>query len=330
MTQRGVAQNNFPLFFGLALTGIFVFLAIFGPALAPRDPAEVNHVLRVEGEWLTAPFRPFERPEFPLGTDEIGRDLLSRILHGIRPTLLLCAIIVAIRLVSGVALGLVAGWFRGWPERVIDTLVGVALAVPMLVFAIAVITYIGPFRGLLAFIVALSLTGWADTAAFVKNQTLAIVQAPFIEGARAIGMKPGLILRRYVLPQLWPVLPSLIAFELAAVMLLVAELGFLGIFFGAQFTFDVPMADTAGFFEITTSGDTPELGQLISDFWARIIKTPWMPFFVGSTIFLQIFAFNVLGEGLRRHMDITQPRRAWWRRVAERLGLAPRRALASA
>lgn len=323
MKQPPTRQRNFPLYLGLLLSFIFVFLAVFGPALAPHDPAEINRVMRVESGWLTAPFRPLQLEAFPLGTDEIGRDLLSRILHAIRPTLLLASVVVAIRLTAGVFLGLTAGWMRGRTERLIDTLAAICLAIPMLVFAIAAITYIGRERGLLAFLVALSLTGWADTAAFVKNRSLAIVQAPYIEGARAIGMKPVRILRRYVLPQLWPVLPSLIAFELAAVVLLVAELGFLGIFFGGQFTFDVPDPNSAGVFQITTSGEQPELGQLLSDFWARIIKTPWMPFLIGTIVFLQIFAFNMLGEGLRRHMDITRPRHAWWRRWSRALRPTP-------
>ena len=95
-------------------------------------------------------------------------------------------------------------------------------------------------------------------------------------------------------------------------MLLVAELGFLGIFIGGGITYDVPDPNTATQIIITTEG-MPELGQMIADFWAKIIQTPWVPFLVGSLIFLQIFAFNLLGEGLRRHMDITQPRGSFLR-----------------
>ena len=102
-------------------------------------------------------------------------------------------------------------------------------------------------------------------------------------------------------------LPSLIAFELAAVMLLIAELGFLGIFIGGGQTIDVPDPNSGAFLMITTSGQA-ELGQLLADFWAKIIKTPWLPFIVGTVVFLQIFAFNMLGEGLRRQMDVTRTR----------------------
>lgn len=309
MREKGARSANFPLLVGLVLGLAFIFLALLGPSLAPHDPMEPFRVIKIDGQWHNAPYRPLELEQFPLGTDQIGRDLLSRLLWAIRPTMILALVVVAARIGLGLFLGLVAGWYRGGVERLVDALTGAALAVPLLVFAIAAISYLGAERGLLAFVVGLSLTGWAETAAFVKGRTLAIVQAPYIEGARAIGVKPLRILWRHVLPQLWPVLPSLIAFELAAVTLLVAELGFLGIFIGGGITYGVQDPNSSGQFMIMTSG-VPELGQLIADFWAKIIQTPWVPFFVGTVIFLQIFAFNMLGEGLRRYMDVSRPRRS--------------------
>lgn len=312
MRQSGVYQRNFPLLLGAMLSFLFILLAIFGPSMAPKDPMEPFRVLKIDGEWHNAPYRPMELDGFPLGTDQIGRDLLSRLLWAIRPTMILSLVVVFVRIGVGVFLGLVAGWYRGTVERLIDVFTGGALAIPLLVFAVAVISYVGAERGLVAFIVGLSLTGWAETASFVKGRTLAIIQAPYIEGARAIGVKPLRILTRHALPQLWPVLPSLIAFELAAVTLLVAELGFLGIYIGGGISYGVPDPNSAGQLMITTSG-MPELGQLLADFWAKIIQTPWVPFLVGSVVFLQIFAFNMLGEGFRRYMDVTRPRGSFLR-----------------
>lgn len=312
MRQAGLRQRNFPLLVGALLGIAFLLLAIFGPSLAPKDPMEPFRVIKIDGEWYNAPYRPLELEGFPLGTDQIGRDLLSRLLWAIRPTMILSLVVVFARMGIGVFLGLVAGWYRSGVERLIDALTGAALAIPLLVFAIAVISYLGTERGLVAFVIALSLTGWAETASFVKGRTVAIIQEPYIEGARAIGVKPWRILTRHALPQLWPVLPSLIAFELAAVTLLVAELGFLGIFIGGGTTYGVQDPNSSGQFMITTSG-MPELGQLMADFWAKIIQTPWVPFMVGSVVFLQIFAFNMLGEGFRRYMDVTRPRRSFLR-----------------
>ena len=307
MKRGRVREVNYPLIIGGILTAIFIFIAIFGPYLATHDPLEPNRTMKIEGQWVTAPYRPGQIEGYPLGSDEIGRDILTRILWGVRPTLVMCLVVVLVRMGGGLLLGLSAGWYGGGYARFVESLIGAALAIPVLVFAIAAITYIGVERGLLAFAVALSLTGWAETAHFVKDRTQTIMQAPYIEGAHAIGLKPGRILRRYVLPQLWPVLPSLIAFELAAVMLLIAELGFLGIFIGGGQTIDVPDPNSGAFLMITTSGQA-ELGQLLADFWAKIIKTPWLPFIVGTVVFLQIFAFNMLGEGLRRQMDVTRTR----------------------
>ncbi len=306
MRRTATREVNYPLIFGGILVAAFVALAIFGPLLTTHDPMEPNRTMKLGETWVTAPYRPGELPQFVLGSDEIGRDLLTRIIWAIRPTIIVCLVVVAVRMLGGILLGLTAGWYGGRVERFIDSLIGAALAIPVLVFAIAVIAYLGVERGLTAFVVALTLTGWAETAAFVKDRTRTTMQAPYIEGAHAIGLKPNKILSRYVLPQLWPVLPSMISFELATVLLLVAELGFLGIFIGGGFVYGVPMADSASDFMITTSGQ-PELGQLLADFWSKIIRTPWIPFFVGAVVFLQIFAFNLLGEGLRRHMDVTRP-----------------------
>ncbi len=306
MRRSAAREINYPLIIGGVLVAVFVILAIVGPYLTAHDPMEPNRAMRLGETWVTAPFKPGQLEDFVLGSDEIGRDLLTRILWAIRPTIIVCLVVVAVRMTGGILLGLTAGWYGGRLERFIDSLIGAALAIPVLVFAIAVITYVGVEKGLTAFVVALTLTGWAETAAFVKDRTRTTMQAPYIEGAQAIGLKPNKILSRYVLPQLWPVLPSMISFELATVLLLVAELGFLGIFIGGGFVYGVPMPDSSGQFMLTTSGQ-PELGQLLADFWSKIIRTPWVPFLVGAVVFLQIFAFNMLGEGLRRHMDVTRP-----------------------
>lgn len=297
------SKHHYVFWIGIILSVIFLLLAVIGPYIAPHDPMEVTPRLVIGEETHYRPFPPFEFAAFPLGSDELGRDLLSRILWGIRPTMLLCVLVVIVRMMIGIPLGLVAGWFRGHVERMIDTLISISLAIPLLVFCLAVISFLGVTRGLLVFIVALCLTGWADTALFVKNRTLATAKELYIDSARAIGMTPLGILRHHVLPQLWPILPSLIAFELSAVLLLVAELGFLGLFVGGGFVYYTPRGDTPADYQKLTAG-SPELGQMLSDIWAKIILTPWQIFFVSLVVLLAIFAFNMLGEGLRQKMDI--------------------------
>ncbi|GIV95720.1 MAG: hypothetical protein KatS3mg057_0377 [Herpetosiphonaceae bacterium] len=297
-------ERNYPLYIGVVLSTAFVMLALIGPAIAPQHPLEVAPA------FLFNAFRPGELPGYPLGTDEVGRDVLSRMLWGIRPTLLLALAIMAARLAVGTLLGLVAGWYRGIAERAIDMAIGASVAVPTLVFAIAVIFLIGVQRGIWVFIVALSITGWADTAALIKSRTLTIRQAPYIESAYALGVRPTRVLLRHILPQLWPLLPVLMAFELGAAILLVAELGFLGIFIGGGFIYRMPRSDSAGEYSILTSG-MPELGQMLSGFWSKVWRAPWEPLFVGIVVFVMVAAFNMLGEGLRRRVDVTRVRLSW-------------------
>lgn len=312
--------KNYPLWIGLFLTGFFLLVAIIGPRLSPYDPIEViTDVFRVGDRAFipsVQPVPPLETEMFLLGTDIAGRDLYSRLLWAVRPTLILCFIIAALRIIVGVLLGLVAGWFGGALTRFIEILIDISLAVPILLFALAVITFFGSSDHnyeLWMFIIALVATGWAGTAVFVKNNTMVIKQEPFIDGARAVGASPGRILNKHVLPQLWPALPSLISFELAATLLVVAELGFLGLFIGEAFVImgqsglitEVPIGITANY---------PELAQMMANFWSKMLRTPWEVAFVGIAIFLMIFAFNMLGEGLRRHMDITRSAGGTWSR----------------
>lgn len=315
--MQTIGNRNFPLLVGLGLAGLFLALALFGPGLAQNDPMKVfAEPIMVDGQMVFPsrnPVPPLAAPEFLLGTDNAGRDLLTRLLFAIRPTLILCFVIAALRILIGLALGLTAGWFGGTAERIIDLLTGASLAIPILIFALAVISFLGE-RTLWTFVVALVATGWANTAVFVKNSTLVTKQSPYIEGARAVGVRPFGILRRYIMPQLWPTLPAQIAFELSAALLVVAELGFLGMFIGEAFVRLVEDPNSAGTVPVGLTASFPELAQMLSDFWSKMIISPWEIAIVGFIIFLQIFAFNMLGEGLRRQMDVTRPRRAWWRR----------------
>lgn len=305
-------SRNYPLWIGIALTGFFLIIAIVGPRLAPDDPMKVYREFLVVGDRSIAPARqpipPLTSPMFLLGTDNVGRDLLSRLLWAIRPTLLLCFIIASLRLLIGVLLGLIAGWFEGAPGRFVDVLIDISLAVPILLFALAVISFLGDTE-LPTYIIALVATGWASTAVFVRNSTQVIRRAPFIDGARAIGVPPFGILRRHVFPQLWPALPALISFELAATLLVIAELGFLGLFIGDAFIIMVEDPNSGGSIPVGMTAGFPELAQMISDFWNKMLRTPWEVAIIGSVIFLIIFAFNMLGEGLRQYMDVTRPRR---------------------
>ncbi len=306
-------SRNWPLLIGALLSAACIAVALIGPRFAPYDPmAQFNWVMELDGQAIIPtrkPVPPGLVPDvFLLGTDEAGRDIFSRLLYAVRPTLLVCTVAVAIRAILGVACGLLAGWHSGLARRLVDLAIGASLSLPALVFCAAAISFFGIDKGLGTFLIALSVTGWADIAAFVRNQTVSTLQSQFIESARAVGVRPRRILTRHVLPQLWPALPSLISFETGTVLLLLAELGFLGIYIGGGFIYEVPRGDNPGTWKVLTAG-YPELGQMLSSVWAKIIFVPWEPLIVGGAVLVMVFAFNMLGEGLRRHMDISRAHR---------------------
>ncbi|GAB4204489.1 MAG: hypothetical protein OHK0022_29710 [Roseiflexaceae bacterium] len=328
MPLLSLIRQNTPLALGLALSGLMLLLALFGPALAPRDPLEQTKLIEIGGVFYGTPpisraVPPFTTDRYPLGTDRDMRDLLSLLLWAVRPTLLLCAAVAAARLLIGVPLGVLAGWFGGRTAALLDAVIGITSAVPALAFALAALVALGIQGGLLVFVVALTLNGWCDTAQLARTRTRLILNAPYIESARSVGLSPARILWAHVLPQVLPLLPLLAAFEMSATLLLVAELGYLGYFIGGGYlyTYSTGNFDT----QFVLISNVPELGQMLSGFFSQLYTTPWVPLFAGLMIFLALAGFALLGEGLRRRLDITRPRRVWsfWRRDAAAVPVTP-------
>lgn len=294
---------------GGAITAVFFLLALFGPTLAPIDPMErfADVIRDDEGNMFipsVRPVPPFTLDQFPLGTDNAGRDIFSRLLWAVRPTLFACTAVVLGRLLIAIPLGLMAGWLQeSWFDRLTDGFTSLIVAIPQLILAIAIIA-LNPDRELSLFILVLTLIGWPDLMKYVRNQTTITRQAEFITSAKAIGASTPAILRRHVFPQLWPALPALIAFELSAVLLLFAELGFLGFFIGNGYVIFGADPNSTGLIATGLTAGTPELGQMLSDFWAKIFESPWEMVSAATIIFLMVFGFNMLGEGLRRYTAV--------------------------
>ncbi len=138
-----MSKRNWPLHIGITLALMFMGLALVGPLVAPHDPLQTNLYLKLGGSIRLAPVAPGVVPGYWLGTDEAGRDVLSRILWGIRPTLVVCVVVAVARLALGVLVGLVGGWFRGTTERVVDVVGSIGVGLPALVLAIALISFRG-------------------------------------------------------------------------------------------------------------------------------------------------------------------------------------------
>ncbi|HMO59331.1 MAG TPA: ABC transporter permease subunit [Roseiflexaceae bacterium] len=313
-------MRNLPLACGLLLVLLLLGAAVAGPLLAPFDPLERIGAVRTERGFIGPPFPPLT-PGFVFGSDRYGRDLLSRVLWGIRPTLLMVTVVAGIRLLSGLLIGVVAGWARGWAGRSAATLIGAALALPTLFVALATITLIGPERGLPAFMFGLAVTGWADTARLAAEQTRLIRRQAYIEAAQVLGAGDAYLLVRHLPRHVLPLVGMLLAFEISATLMLTVALGFLGYYIGGG-VWVIMSGDAVPVAERTT--DYPELGQMLSTVLEHSLD-PWPMVVVGATVFVAILGFNLLGEGLRRQAETIGGTRspagraiAWALRPAER------------
>jgi peptide/nickel transport system permease protein len=312
---------NWSLFIGAVLVFIVAFLSTLGPTIATGDPLKETVIIKVGDKWVKPPFSPLEVPGFPLGSDQFGRDLYSRLLYAIQPTMVMVAIVALVRLFLGTVIGLGAGWSSGRVGRVLDVLISAALAVPVFMIALGVIAMLGAVGGnllalaralhapagilealkdtsnsmidqILPFVVGFSINGWGETARIVREQTQAVRGQLYIEAAHAMGASSGRILKQHVLRQIMSMVWMLFAFEISSTLMVTAGLGFLGYYIGGDVWIEV-----ADFVSRRVSG-TPELGQMLATSWATLTE-PWPMVLTGSVVFLAVLGFNLLGEGLR-------------------------------
>ncbi len=296
---RRFRRINWPLLIGYGVVALVIFIAVFGPVIATRSPAERAPVIKIGDRFYGPPFPPFLTWDYPLGSDGVGRDLLSQLLWGVRPTMIMVLIVAATRLVLGLIIGLAAGWSRQGVGRLLSALIDVALAIPILIVALAAIAVVGIERGLLAFIVGLALTGWAETARLVAEQTRLLRDQPYIQAARALGASGFHILLRHMLRHMLPLAGMLFAFDISATLMVVAALGFLGYYIGGGVLVQLDDNVTGRFIEL------PELGQMLATALFRL-NQPGPMIIIGTTIFVVILGFNMLGEGLRHQLQHSQ------------------------
>lgn len=302
---------NWPFYFGILLVTIIAIMAFIGPDIAPKDPAEELNIVNIEGKWYIPPF-DIGTPGYPLGSDRFGRDLYSRLLWGIRPTMIMVVLVAVVRLVIGVIIGLSAGWFSGKTARFLNSLIQTALALPVLLVALGAIALVGVELGIWAFIIGLSLTGWVDTALQVREQTRIVKGQIYVEAASAMGASNRQILSNHILKQISPMLLMLFAFEISSTLMLTAGLGFLGYYIGG----DV-WVETDDFVARRISG-SPELGQMLATSWVTLTK-PWAMVAVGTTVFITVLGFNLIGEGLRQSMGFANvPRKSAFYEIRQR------------
>jgi peptide/nickel transport system permease protein len=263
-------QSNLPALLAAAVLALLVLTALFGPFLVSHDPLAID---------LDNLRQPPDR-EHLLGTDSIGRDILSRIVHGARLSLAVGISATLLSLGIGVVFGLVAGYFGGWTDLVLSRVFDIFLAFPSLLLAIGISAVMPP--GLASAMLAITLVSWAGFARLVRGMTLSLKEQTYIEASRAIGASTGRVLFRHILPNALPLLLVAGSLRVGGFILLEAALSFLGL--GVQ-----PPA--------------PTWGSMISLNRMYINSAPWMVIFPGLAISVTVISFNVLGDYLRDRLD---------------------------
>ena len=272
---RKLARNPMALLGGLILL-VVVGAAISAPWVAPHDPAKQSLVRR----FLPPVWANGGSLAYPLGTDQVGRDILSRIIHGARISLLVGVLAVAGSVLLGVSLGLLSGYLGGRVDTVIMTVVDVTLSFPQLLLALALVAALGP--SLVTIIVVLGATGWERYARVVRAEVLALREKDFIEAARAMGVGSVRTLLRHLLPNTFSSVIVLSTLQVAQAILQEAALSFLGVGSGRAY---------------------PSWGQMIALGRDFVSVAWWLPTFPGLAILLTVLAINLVGDRLRDALD---------------------------
>ncbi|KVW66612.1 ABC transporter permease [Burkholderia ubonensis] len=259
--------------FGFVVLSLLIVLAIVGPMMAPHDPLR---------QILSDRLLPPGSPSHWLGTDQLGRDILSRLIYGSRMTLSIAILTVILVVPVGLLIGTTAGFCGGAVDTVLMRITDVALSFPKIVLALAFAAAMGP--GVINAVIAISITAWPPYARLARAETLKLVQADFIHSARLQGASSLRLLLRYIVPLCSSSVIVRATLDMAGIILTVAGLGFLGL--GAQ-------------------PPSPEWGFMVASGRNVLLDAWWVATIPGFAILLVSLAFNLLGDGLR---DVLDPR----------------------
>jgi peptide/nickel transport system permease protein len=264
--------------FGVLIIVLVVTLAAAAPLFAPYDPAEqLFEGLTLEG----SPLPP--NAQFLLGTDLLGRDLLSRLLYGARTSLIIGVVANGIAVAIGAFVGIIAGFFRSWIGTILMRFTDLMMAFPALLLAIVLAALFRPSLWIVALVIA--LVNWVQVARIVYTETRSLAEREFIEAERALGAGRARILFRHILPHLMPTIIVWGTLGISTTVLLEATLSFLGI--GVQ-------------------PPTPSWGNIIFENQTYFSSAPWLVFFPGLCIIMLALGFNLVGDALREVLDPTQ------------------------
>jgi peptide/nickel transport system permease protein len=271
MMRLGMRDSNLLAKVGIGLIGMFTLCAIFAPLLAPFAPSHIDLATRLA--------HPSWHHWF--GTDELGRDILSRTLYGARISLLVGVSVVAFSLSLGLIVGCIAGYYGGRVDRFFNVVVMNAfLSFPGILLAIAFVAFLGP--GIMNLILALGIGGWVGYARLVRAQVLAVREREFVEAAKALGASDWRVITRHILPNMIQPVIVQAAIGMAGAVLAEATMSFLGL--------GVPPP-------------TASWGAMLNDGRSHLFDAPHLVLFPAMAVMLTVLSFNFIGDALRDYMD---------------------------
>jgi peptide/nickel transport system permease protein len=262
---------------GLAAVLVIALAAVFAPLLAPHDPNDQNLIATL----LPPAWLPGGDPEFPLGTDSLGRCVLSRLIYGARVAMTVAIVASVGAMLLGGVLAHVAGYFGGRVDWLIGRIVDVWMSFPPVILSLILMVGLGV--GLRNVILAIILVDWTRFCRVLRSEVLVVRRRDYVTAARLIGFTHWRTITREIVPATVPLLITLMSLEMGIAVIVEAILSFVG---------------------MSVSADTPAWGQMIADARQYVYQSSWNLIFPILAIFITVFGFNLLGDGLRRTLDV--------------------------
>jgi ABC-type dipeptide/oligopeptide/nickel transport system permease subunit len=277
----GLRRGGARLWVGGAIAAALILVALLAPWIAPHDP--------IEQDLLSAQLPPAWMhggdASYLLGTDSLGRDVLSRLIYAARVAVVVGFVAALLAGAIGITLGLIAGSFGGWIDQATSRLIDVWMAFPPILLSIVLAAVIG--AGLTSVILAIVVVDWTRFARVIRAETTVQLQRDYAMAARVIGLDRGQTLRLEILPNLVPLVVTLLAVEMGVAILVEVILSFVG---------------------ISVAGDTPTWGGMIAEGRQIVYQSPWVMAFAIGCVIVSVVGFNLLGDGLRTALDPVQRR----------------------
>ncbi len=262
---------------GLSIIAVIALCAVFAPLLAPHDPNEQNLLTT----FLPPVWAQGADSAYLLGTDSLGRDVLSRLIYGARVAMMVAVIASFGAMVIGATLAYLAGYFGGRIDSLIGRAVDVWMSFPPVIMSLILMVGLGV--GLRNVILAIVIVDWTRFCRVLRSEVLVVASKDYIAAARLVGFSHWRIITREIIPASLPLLITLVSLEMGIAVIVEAVLSFVG---------------------LSVSSQTPAWGQMIADARQYIYDSPWNLLFPALTIFFAVFGFNMLGDGLRRTLDV--------------------------